>query len=76
LGFSDEEIGKIFQCSQYTVRSFRWKHNIYNRNRQWQERLPKKVYLQLRQQKLSLSEISAITDVPYYTVVKAKKLYE
>lgn len=76
LGFSDEKIAEIFNCSQYTIRSFRWKNNIYDKNRKWQERLPKSIYFSLRQKGYSLSDISEETDVPYYTVVKAKKLYE
>ena len=75
-GLDDKQIAQIFNCSQYTVRSFRWKYNIYDKNRLWQERLTKNIYRKLCSEGHSLSEISKITDVPYHTVVKAKKMYE
>lgn len=30
-GFNDEKIAKIYNCSKYTVRAFRWKNGIYKR---------------------------------------------
>ena len=76
IGMSDIEIGRIFNCSQYTVRSFRWKNNIYNKNRQWQKLLTKKLYLQKKREGKTLKQISAETGFPYHIVAKAKKLYE
>lgn len=75
-GFNDSEIAKIFNCSQYTVRSFRWKHNIYGKNRKWQEELSKKKFEQMRQKGMSLTEISKETGLPYHIITKAKRLYE
>jgi DNA-binding CsgD family transcriptional regulator len=71
-----KEIGKIFNCSQYTVRSFRWKHNIYDKNRKWKEVLTFNDFVKMRSQGMSLIEISKKTGIPYHSVVKAKKIYE
>lgn len=76
VGMTDEEIGKIFNCSQYTVRSFRWKNNIYDKNRQWQRELTKSKFLQMRADNKTLKQISEETGFPYHIVIKAKKIYE
>ena len=76
IKLDDEKIGKIFNCSPYTVRSFRWKHNIYDENRRWMDILTKDVYQKLRRNGKSLTEISQIVNIPYYLVVKAKSIYE
>ena len=75
MGMSDEEIGRIFNCSQYTVRSFRWEHGIYNKNRNWKSILTKDIFLRMQEDGLSLREISEETGIPYHTIIKAKKMY-
>ena len=75
-GLNDIEIGRIFNCSQYTVRSFRWKHNIYNKNRNWKKELTKEKYLKMRKEGKNLMEISKISNFPYHIIMKAKALYE
>lgn len=75
-GLDDMQIGKIFNCSPYTVRSFRWKHNIYNKNRNWKKELTKKKFLAMRKQYKTLTEISKISNLPYHIILKAKSLYE
>lgn len=76
VGMSDKEIAEIFNCSQYTVRSFRWQNNIYNRNRQWQKELTKRIYMNKRKMGKTLKQISDETGFPYHIVAKAKKIYE
>ena len=75
MGMSDEEIGRIFNCSQYTVRSFRWEHGIYNKNRNWHTILTKEMFLKMQDDGLSLRAIAEKTGIPYHTIVKANKLY-
>lgn len=73
-GFNDVEIAKIFNCSQHTIRSFRWENNIYSRRRNWQKELTKEHFLELKK-KYSLREISEMTNLPYHTIVKANQIY-
>lgn len=74
--FSDEQIGNIFNCSPYTVRSFRWQNNIYDKNRNWQKHLTKNDFIKMRKSGLSLAEISRKTGYPYHIIIKAKQVYE
>ena len=75
-GFDDEQIGKIFNCSQYTVRSFRWENGIYDKNRNWKKDLTKEKFVSLREKGKTLVDISRETGYPYHNIVKAKQLYE
>ena len=75
-GFDDEQIGKIFNCSQYTVRSFRWENGIYDKNRNWKKDLTKEKFVSLREKGKTLVNISRETGYPYHIIVKAKQLYE
>lgn len=76
VGLNDKEIGRLFNCSEYTVRSFRWNNNIYNKNRNWKNTLTKDVFYKLRSEGKSLKEISEVVQLPYYLVLKAKNEYE
>ena len=75
-GFNDEQIGSIFNCSQYTVRSFRWNNGIYDKNRNWKKDLTKDKFDTMRKSGKTLADISRETGYPYHIVIKAKQLYE
>ena len=75
-GFNDRQIASIFNCSQYTVRSFRWNNGIYDKNRNWQINLTKEKFIVMRKSGKTLVEISNETGYPYHIVIKAKQLYE
>jgi len=75
-GFNDEQIGSIFNCSQYTVRSFRWDNGIYDKNRNWKKDLTKDKFNIMRKSGKTLADISRETGYPYHIIIKAKQLYE
>lgn len=75
-GFNDKEIASIFNCSQYTVRSFRWNNGIYDKNRNWKKDLTKQKFSSMRKAGKTLTDISKEAGYPYHIIIKAKQLYE